>query len=97
MFDLKKVVEEANHACYPHLFSQATSEANQERRASEIERIAAESMREGGKFYPFADDNFYDAVNKITNGVMDGFALQQKMIAYCKKCALVDAAKHYKD
>lgn len=36
MFDLKKAVEEANCACYPHMFSQANSEANLERRAAGV-------------------------------------------------------------
>lgn len=113
MFDLKKAVEEANCACYPHMFSQANSEANQERRAKEIERIAAESMLPGGEFDPFTKENFAEAVRNMPDeemcnlhaafliggwAVSDiGMRISGSIKEYWKKCALVDAAAKYKD
>lgn len=93
-------------------FSQANSEANQERRTSEIERIAAESMLEGGEFYPFTKENFAEAVRNMPDESLErvrqdvlhfmqvgGYLPVVMPLAndYWKKCALFDAAAKYKD
>lgn len=94
-------------------FSEATSEANQSRREEEIERIAAESMLDGGEFYPFSKENFAEAVRNMPDeemcnlhaaflvggwAVSDiGMRLSGSINNYWKKCALVNAAKNYKD
>lgn len=71
MFNIAKAVEGINAYHDAKKFSDANSEANQERRASEIERIAAESMLEGGEFYPFSKENFAEAVRNMPDEDME--------------------------
>lgn len=91
-------------------FSDANSEANQERRADAIERIAAESLLPSGECHPFTKENFAEAVRNMPEDLMTtlwqcslgdaklaGVALRTVVKKYWEKCALLDAAAKYKD
>jgi len=94
---MTNLIEDAVNQANTNYFSQANSEANLERRAKEIERIADESMLEGGEFYPWSEKNFDEAINQEFKGVIDGAAVRWVVRKYWKKCALFQVEKNYKD
>lgn len=74
------IIEDAVNQANVNYFSQATSEANLERRCEEIKRIAAESMQEGGEFYPYEPKNFDEALQNMPKEVLGEIARSAAMV-----------------
>ena len=54
-----------------HLAEEDRAEAEMEARNARIDSLIAESMMEGGEFYPFSMDNFDEAMRNLPDGDME--------------------------